>query len=468
MIAVRPRCLLRGLLLPTAIAVLACGPAAVTPAPAPPPLDLARCSRRLPPPPLDDLAPAAPLHLPLSNLVAKVDLDASAITDRLAHEVPRRVASARDVDAGFAGKLSYDIDRTPFVISLAGSSLQVETTLTAHAQLCKPLGPLGCVAYGGCDPSAHAIATVPLALRHDYGVGPARVAITVTRPCSISSLALDATPRIQRGADQQAARIQARINAMLPSFEAGARALWRAMGVVVPLGLQTRLRIVPEQVVQGDPTMTDQRVSIPLGVRGRIVIESRESEPVPTSPLPAPTVESALTPGVQLDVPIEIDLESASASASRALPPRPIDDAPDRLAVVALRVRTSADAIVLVASISGHACGDVAFLAVPVFDPRSNRVLLTQVRPLVPASSPLRHRLDDVARALERAVSLPLPVNVDDVPKGLERAVGLLRSSSGPEVIVRTDPPRVSSVLPTPSAIAVVVQVRGAADVVVR
>lgn len=468
MTVVRARLLLPGLLLPTAIAVLACGPAPVTQALAPSPLDQAPCARRLPPPALDDLAPAAPLDLPLSSLVAKVDLDASAITERLARDVPRRVASARDVDAGFAGKLSYDIDRTPFVVSLAGSILQVETTLTAHAWLCKPLGPLGCVAYGGCDPSAHAIATVPLTLRHDYRVGPARVAIAVTRPCLISSLALDATPRIQRGADQQAARIQARINAMLPSFEAGARALWRAMGVVVPLGLQTRLRIVPEQVVQGNPTMADQHVSIPLGVRGRILIESRESEPVPASPLPTPDVESALTPGVQLDVPIEIDLESASASASRALPPRPIDDAPDRLAVVALRVRTSADAVVLVASISGHACGDVAFRAAPVFDSRSNRLLLTQVRPIVPASSPLRHRLDAVARAIETAVSVPLPVHVDDVPRGLERAVRLLQSSSGPEVVVRTDPPRVSSVLPTPSGIAVVVQVRGAADVIVR
>jgi len=446
-----------------------CGPAA--PAPAPPPSVVARpqsCVERLPPLSLSGRALSPSLELPVSSVVANVSLDVQAMTSRLSREFPPRVASARDLDASFAGKLSYDIDRTAFHVSLVGDRLQVDTRLTAHAELCKPLGILGCVPYGACDPAAHAVAAVPLVLHPNYAVGPANVSIAITRPCLISALSLDATPRIQSGADQQARRLRSRINAMLPSFEPGARALWTAMGVVVPLGLQSRLRIVPEAVIQGAPTMANHHVSIPLGVRGRMHIESRESEAVASPPLPAPTLEHDLQPGVALDVPVEIDLESASASVSRSIPQRPLDSHEDRLTVVALRLRSDAEGVLLIATLSCHTCGEVAFLAQPVFDNRAARIRFDNVRPLDPPTTKLASRLALVASAIQEHAAVELPIDIDSVPRGLERAVSLLRPDSGPDVVVKTEPASVSNVTATPNGLAVIVKVRGTADVVVR
>ncbi len=414
------------------------------------------------------IRPAPALDLPLSTVVANVAFDVDALARRLSREVPPRVASARDIDAGIAGRLSYDIDRTPFTVSLAGDRVQVETQLTAHAELCKPLGILGCVPYTGCNPAAHAVAAVPLILRDDYSIGPASAFIAVTRPCLLTSLSLDATPRIQSGADQQARRIRARINAMLPSFEPGARALWNAMGVVVPLGLQSRLRIEPEQVVQGQPTMSDHHVSIPLGVRGRLLIESRESASGPRPALPHPVLEPGLAAGVSLDVPVEVDSESASASVFRTMPSHPIDTDDDELALAALRVRTDERGVVLIASLAGRVCGDVAFLARPVFDLRESRIRFEYVQPMERSAAGHARRLQAVAAAIQRYASVELPVDVQSVPEGLERAVSLVRQSSGPDVIVHTEPAKVAEVKATPGGIAVIVQVRGTADVVVR
>lgn len=435
------------------------------PAPAPASPPPSTCLERLPRPDLSAIRPPQPLDVPLSSVVANIAFDVATLTSRLGREVPPTVSSARDVDAGVAGKLSYEIRRAPFAVSLSGNRLQVTTQLTAHAELCKPLGILGCVPYGGCDPAARAVAAVPMKLRPDYGVGPATATIVVTRPCLITSLSLDATPRIQSSADQQARKIQARINSMLPSFEPGARALWAAMGVVVPLGLQSRLRIVPESVVQGPPSMSDHHVSLPLGVRGRLRIESRESDQLTAPSLPAPTLEPDLQPGVRLDVPVEVDIDSVSASLSRSMPSRPIDDSDDHLAIVALRALPDARGLVIVASLTGRRCGEAAFLAIPAFDPRANRVRLDDVRPLDPASST---RMNAVADAIQSLGSVELPVDVSSIPRGVERAVGLLRPASGPDVVVHTAEAVANKVVITPNGLALIVQVQGTADVVVR
>ena len=64
------------------------------------------------------------------------------ITGEFAKQVPTRLASGSRVDIGSPGRLSYTVSRGPFQVTLRGSTLHVGTSVSGHAELCKPLGPL--------------------------------------------------------------------------------------------------------------------------------------------------------------------------------------------------------------------------------------------------------------------------------------------------------------------------------------
>ena len=431
------------------------------------------CSVRLPPSASLPSLPATPLDIPLSEVVVGITFDTSALTSRLAKQVPARVAAARDVDAGLAGRLSYHIDRSPFSVALRERNLAVSTHLTSRADLCKPLGPLGCVPYAYCTPAADATASIPLSLGARYRLGPAAVSIRVTRPCTISSLGLDATPRIQAGANQQAHRIRDRIQRLLPSFEDDAGVLWRAMAVSVPLDVQTRLRIVPEQVVEGPPRLDRSVITIPLGVRGKLRIESRETEPEPAAALPRPAFDPTLEPGVSLVVPVEVDYESIAANLTRSVTDLHSNIPARKPRIVSLRVGSHGDDLLIVASISGRTCGDVSLLARPGFDATSSRLRLSNVRP-APGETARAHSVDPnlslqtFVDELTVNASIPLPLDPFGLPRGVERAVAMLASDQGPEVRVNVPDTEVRDVRVTATGVATFVHVRGSAEVVLR
>ncbi len=409
------------------------------------------------------------MNVPESEVVAAVSFDTASLTNRLASEIPRRVAAARDVDAGMAGKLRYRIDRSPFSVAIRNQRLVVSTHLRARADLCKPLGPLGCVDYAYCSPQAHATAAIPLSLGRAYQLGPASVAIRVTRPCQVGGI--DATPRIQRGAKQQARRIERRLRAMLPSFADDAQALWTAMGVHVPLGIDTRLCIAPNQVVEGTARRDEGVITIPLGVRGRVSIEPREGGRDDVGPIPPPTKEPDLQPGVRLHVPIGVDWEDIHAGLSRSV--RHAKGRHHASEITSVRARPHAGGLILIVTLHGPTCGAVAFRASPVFHEASGRIALSRVAPLPAEIERTRAHdpsldLHDFARQIERLARVELPVDPFAIPKGIERSVEIIGAEPHARVRVSTEPTTIDHVAATRTGIAVVSSVRGTARVVIR
>ena len=453
------------------LSVSACQPAIpnasgpTTPEPQPIP---SLCSLRFDEPDLPLCAEPPDLDVPQSEVVVALSFEPSTLAARLAREVPPRVASARDVDAGVAGKLSYRIDRSPFAVDVRDDRLFVSTRLTARADLCKPLGPLGCVQYANCSPAANAIASIPLSLGSSYQLGPASVAIRVTRPCQIGGL--NATPRIQQGANAQARHLQRRINTLLPSFSNDAQLLWNAMGVHVPLGIDSRLRIQPDHVVQGPPREEGQLVTIPLGVRGTVRIEPRQGQRHDPGRIPPPRTEPDLESGLRLHVPIDVDLDALDTGLSRSV--RGPIEPKNATRILSVRTRPTDTGLLLLATIQGPSCGTVAFRASPDFDDSSGRIILSNVSPL-PSEVERLHALDPsldlhlVARCLERGQVAPA-VDPFTIPKGLERSVELLASDDGPDVRITVADARVDRVVSTRSGVAAVVEVIGNAQVVLR
>jgi len=429
---------------------------------APPPTT---CAVRIEEPTLPPPSPPDLPEIPASEIVVGISLDTATLTRRLAEEVPPRVAHGRNVDAGVAGRLSFRIDRSPFSVAIRGRNLVISTHLDGQADLCKPLGPLGCVHYAECSPRALATASIPLSLGPAYRPGPASVHIQVTRPCEIGGI--DASAHMQKEAHRQARRLEARVNALLPSFAKDAQALWNAMGVHVPLGIDSRLRITPSHVVEGPAHDDGSSLTIPLGVRADLRIEPRHGERDDPGPIPPPRFEPELPSAVQLYVPIEVDVAGIDASLSRSV--RDVsDDAPKILSV---RSHPDADGLRLLLSVKGYSCGTVAFRATPVFHEGSGRLRLSEVAPL--SSEVARVKAIDpdldllrIARAVEVRASIPLPVDPSTIPLGLERAVELLAPKQGPEVRLQVREASVRRVTVTPQGVAAIVHVQGQAHVV--
>lgn len=404
------------------------------------------------------------------------------LTSLLAKEIPSRVAQDRNVDAGLAGRLSYRIDRSPFVASVSEGRLFITTQLQGHADLCKPLGPLGCVGYAQCSPRALATASIPLSLGPSYRIGPASVSIRTTHPCEIGGM--DATPRIQKEANAQARRIERRINGLLPSFAKDAQALWNAVGVHVPLGIDSRLRITPLLVVQGAPVQVGSRVTIPLGVRATVRIEPLRGARDDVGPIPSPVHEPDLAPDLHLHVPIEVDLDSIDANLSRSvrevsrpLPTQPpgktsktLTDNPLATKILSVRSHSDGDSLRLLVSVKGYSCGVLAFRGTPVFHQASGRVHLSEVTPL-PSEIQRIGSLDPdldlqrIAKILESRGTVSLPIDPSTLPAGLDRAVELLSPKEGPDVRTGAEA-SVSRVVVTPTGFAVVVYVSGSAQIV--
>jgi hypothetical protein len=319
---------------------------------------------------------------------------------------------------------------------------------------------------------------VPLSLGSSYRIGPASVSIRTTRPCEIGGI--DATPRIQKEADAQARRIEQRINGLLPSFSKDAQALWNAMGVHVPLGIDSRLRITPLLVVEGAPIQSGPRVTIPLGVRAAVRIEPRHGERDDVGPIPSPVHEPDLAPDLHLHVPIQVDLESIDAGLSRSLreasTPHSKTESPKNsleTRILSVRSRPDGESLRLFVSVKGYSCGVLVFRGVPAYHRESTRIHLSEVQP-VPSEIERAAHLDPeldlhrIARILESRATIPLPIDPSTIPAGLDRAVELLSPQDGPDVRVRVGEASVSRIDVTPTGLAAIVHVTGSAHIVLK
>lgn len=328
--------------------------APTSPAPAP------SCVLHLPEPDLSSFPPAQTPDWPRSRIVSNLEIPISAIASRLATEVPNPVSSARNVDAGAAGRLTYTVRRSPFSLDVREGRLLAFCELVAEAEVCKPLGPLGCVSYGSCSPAAHAEASIPLQPRADWGLGHSRVGIGITRSCRLGPL--DATPILQQGAQAQAARMQARIDRLLPSLEPQARALWQSPPIEYEDG-SSRLRFVPDCVVVGSASSNRQSIFVPVGLRGAFVPAVDPPAKLPSLPAPCPAED--LAPGIELEVPGLVSPRDLDSRILSALSATKLVSGSLRGEVRAVRTLPTGAGLLVVATTGGGLCGDVGLLVTP-------------------------------------------------------------------------------------------------------
>lgn len=467
----------RSILVSALVAAAAgCGTAKPHAEPPTAPKCVARLDADLPPP-----TAGAPLVVPPSNVVVDLAVDTAAIVAALDREVPRRVAQGKGIDVGALGKASFHVDRGAWGASVRAGALHVETELSGHAEVCKPLGPFGCPSYASCDPGARADASIPLVLGADYRLPSARVAIPITRPCTVTSLGLDVTGRLQHEADVQADRVRREIDASIPSLEPGARALFSALAIVLPLSLESCVKVRPTAVLQGAAVMRGpSSAGVPLGVVGEVTVESPCATPGPPASLPPPRFEPALAPGVSLEVPIALGFDDVSRELDRSAAPLDVAAGAEPVRITDLRAVGGIGALELDATLVGRACGTVRLLARPSYDAASGGVVFASVRP-APGELERVARLAPtvdlapIAAAVRERARIPLPIDLASVPRRLEQAIatvaGAAAASAGPhapEVAFHIDGAKVESVVVAAGRVAALASLHGSAAIRLR
>lgn len=430
------------------------------------------------------LAPLSPTFAgsPLEPLRSRVLIDARIETRRALAELdralPKRLAERRGVDLGDAGRLSFVIDRGPFAVSVASDELSVSVDLQGQADVCKPLGPLGCVGYASCAPGGRASASLRLLLADDYRMLPSRVQIPVTRPCTLSSLGIDMTAEVQTQANRQADELRRRIDGAMPDLGAVVSSLWRALSATIPLGDGACAQISPRGVLQTGPRLQDDVLTLGLGVEGEIRVETPCQPAASPPPLPPPQLERVLPPGVDLQVPLVTAWPAVGMALTRALAQAEPRAGSEVVHVTDVRAQPAPEGrVALGFTLAGRACGEVWFDAVAT--PLPDGIALTQLRPA--PGEPERARaaspgldLPALARAVEGRLRVPLPADVSGMHRRIEQlAARLLKiePADGPlqyEVTLSLEPARVERVVSAREGLAAVATAHGQARVTLR
>jgi hypothetical protein len=358
-----------------------------------------------------------------SSLGVQVELSAAAIAARLESEVPRD-SSAERLHAGAAGLVTYSARRTPFAASVRGQTLHFTSQISAHAEVCKPLALLGCVSYAACDPGAVADASVGLDPAEDWSLGPSRVTVVVTRPCVVGPI--DATPMIQRGANQQAANLRTRIDGALPSLRPRIRAAWLAASFHFDLS-GASLAFSPAELGAAPAELHDGTVKYMVSISGRT---GRRTRPFAPDQLPPPKPQPSAPQGIVLRAPLWLDTEQVERALVTTLGSARLSSSGTTGAVVSARAHPTRDGLLIFLQLEGSLCGRLALLAQPELDAHERRIRLTNVKaPPWQRAALARHVPELQLRAFEQLVEqrASIAIPLDDAPLTAALAAAALR-----------------------------------------
>lgn len=362
--------------------------------------------------------PPDPLPPQRSRIGVEVHAELGALERALAGQVPVTLAAERRKPVGAPGEVSYVVRRGRFGIGLDAERLTVSVPVEVEAEVCKPLGPF-CPTYGRCSPRLSAVASVPLLLDESYAVGKSRVAISVTRPCTIAGY--DATPEIRRQAFQQVGSVQGRIDKAMPEIRPSVAGVWELLHHPIALGTSTCLHIAPDRIAQRRPKLEKTALVSQLGAEGTLSIRDpcEPRGPVIVPPLPRLSTSEELARGIELRVPVRASWVDVSAELTRSLARPEAARAATRVAKV--EARGARGKVALRATLAGETCGELDLLAEPWFDAKTARIRLRTVT-LGPKSASVPE-LGEVAGQVERWASAALPVDIASGPAALNALV---------------------------------------------
>jgi hypothetical protein len=422
---------------------------------------------------VEDVPYSAPAPDPLPDQRSRIGVEVraalAALERALGSRVPVTLAAERRRPVGAPGEVSYVVRRGRFGIGLVSERLTVAVPVEVEAEVCKPLGPF-CPTYGRCSPRLSAVASVPALLSESYEIGRSRVAIAVTRPCTIAGI--DATPQIREQALRQAGGVQGRIDASLPAIRPSVAGIWELLHHPISLGRSTCLRIRPDRITQQRPTLKERTLVSRLGAEGTLVVEDpcNAQETVRVAPLPRLLTEEGTSDGIALRVPVRTSWSDVSAALTRSLSTRSGAREPLRVSKLEAQgvVVGSRSLVLLRATLSGHTCGPVRVLGEPWYDAATGRVRLRDVRPA--PGAPAVRGLGAVLARIARDAAIELPVEVAAGPAALGELVQRFGRDLPEGVEIESDlrPAAVERVAPEPDGLAAVAVLAGRATVSVK
>jgi hypothetical protein len=248
------------------------------------------------------LAPLAEAELPQSEIWVHSRVPLSRLSAKLAQEIPKTLASAKNRKVGAPGKATYKVTRgTPKIVQdKKTKDLQVRVPVSANISVCKPFGPT-CIKYGSCKPKLEARFSVGTKLGENYEFAPPEGSIKATKRCVIG---LDVTKEIEKIARREVAQVEKQIKGQWPALRPEAARGWKQLGRPLPLSPDTCFQIAPTKLAYRRPliqTKAETKVLTgALGITGTLLpADSCEGKfKVPKLPAPQhkkkPPAESSL------------------------------------------------------------------------------------------------------------------------------------------------------------------------------
>jgi hypothetical protein len=378
----------------------------------------------------DTKAIDASIELPTiapSLIVAEGDLDLARLRKELETRTPKRLAQENQRPIGAAGRVSYTVDRGPFTTMLRDEKLVVRTDLVIHARVCKPAGPFGCVEYGQCSPTAYVEASLSTRLGSKLEVAPTKVDFVVTKRCTMTALAVDVTPILESKGRAAARDLEKKIDGAIPALQPYARKGWKAMQTPLSLG-DACLVLAPKSIAQGPTRLVDDHLRLRFGVRA----EPRVALPCPAkideTELPELARDDAMPASFSLDLPVSIDWANARAQSNDALAAADLGLAH----IERVDVAPTRDALGIVTSVSGRACGSLGFDATLAWDATKRRVVASSVnaRSESKARSGSLVDADAIAKGVRERLALSLPMDDEAMASNLAQAAALGKEAS--------------------------------------
>lgn len=312
-----------------------------------------RCDDTLPTAPV--LAPLSSAQYPLSKLRLAADIPVQSVVARLNQEVPSVLARVTDRPVGAPGRATYLVKRGTFQLKWLDDRLGLSVPVSADISVCKPLGGL-CLRYGQCTPAFDVHFSMNTLLGAEYDLSPPRGSLRVTRKCVIG---LDVTDQLEALAQGELAKVQRQIAQRWPDIPEEAQRAWSA--------LAQPLRVTPVDCVVFDgtsvhyspPHLTHEgdRISLELGIEGRLQNANSCSDEHVASALPKPKQRKRVVRQSELWVPELIATDVFRDSVKQRLDGSWSQKVNDVLTVA--EIRFGADRVALLLNLKGRICQPV-------------------------------------------------------------------------------------------------------------
>lgn len=329
---------------------------------------------QLGPPLAPALAPAPPAPHVTSVIPVHVEVGLDAIRRRIEAEAPKRVAEEHNRDIGGPGRLTYTIDRGPFSVGLDGTRFVVATDLRINAEVCKPLGLLGCAKYASCDPVAKVSARLPLELTPEYAFSPAEVRLDFSRRCLVTALDIDVTPMLDERAKGETRAIEQKINASLPRPRDEAQRLYGLLGKTTPIKGTGCMGLSPLGIVQGAPTVRGGALDVRIGIVAAPFVGPSCPKREFFRIFPALRRDPKLADEFDLNVAVRVPTETIDKELAASLVDKDVIGGDGLLRIRSVKAHPTAQGLLLELGVSGSACGTLFVLATPEWDDKMHAI----------------------------------------------------------------------------------------------